>query len=215
MDIGRLPLFTAFLLLQDGASRPPVVRALVTWSGALCGVLLILLGSMVPAALAFPDQSGQLQLLELPTTLQVPALLLTASLCGPRGGFLAAVAYITIGLWQLPVFAGGGSISYLLNPEFGFLAGFLPAAWVTGRLSRQPQMDDPLALAGAAVSGVVVMQICGLLNLVLGHLLGRWDAPLLVMLYSYAIGPLWGQLLACCAIGVVALPLRRLLLMGT
>ncbi|QEY31601.1 biotin transporter BioY [Synechococcus sp. RSCCF101] len=191
------------------------MRALVTWSGALCGVLLILLGSMVPAALAFPDRTGQLQLLELPTTLQVPALLLTALLCGPRGAFLAAVAYLTVGLWQLPVFTGGGSGSYLLNPEFGFLAGFLPAAWVTGRLARQPGMEDPLALTGAAVVGLLVMQLCGALNLVLGHLLGRWNEPLGAMLYTYALGPLWGQLLVCCAIGVVALPLRRLLLVDT
>jgi biotin transport system substrate-specific component len=191
------------------------VRALATWVGAICGVLLILLGSMLPAAVLVPDASGQLELRELPTTLQVPALLLTALLCGPRGGFLAAVAYLTVGLWHLPVFTGGGSGAYLLNPGFGFLAGFLPAAWVTGRLSRQPGMNDPLSLAGAAIVGLLVLQACGILNLVVGHLAGRWDAPLLVMLYRYAIGPLGAQLLVCCAIAVVAVPLRRLLLVDS
>jgi biotin transporter BioY len=34
----------------------------------------------------------------LPITLQVPALLLTALVCGPRSGMLAAVAYLSLGL---------------------------------------------------------------------------------------------------------------------
>lgn len=190
------------------------MRALANWSGALMGVLLILVGGLVQAAFPWPSASG-LVLQPLPISLQVPALLLAALVCGHRAATLAAVAYLSIGLFQLPVFHGGGGLRYLLDPGFGYLAGFVPAAWLCGRLSRQNGMDDPLTLAGTAMIGVVVVQICGGLNLIFGSLAGRWDPGLLSLLVTYTVVPLLPQLLLCCAVGVLALPLRRLLLMSS
>jgi biotin transport system substrate-specific component len=130
---------------------------------------------------------------------------------GHRAGLLAAAAYLSIGLFQLPVFQGGGGPGYLLDPGFGFLAGFLPAAWITGKLSRQNGMNDPLALAGAAAIGLLVLQFCGMANLLLGALLGRWGPNWIPLLSGYALA-LLPQLLLCCAAGVLAWPLRHLLL---
>jgi len=188
------------------------LRALATWSGAVAGLLLIIIGGLIQAAVPAPGHGGSLELIPLPITLQVPALLLTALVCGPRGAMLAAVSYLSLGLFQLPVFHGGGGTAYLLDPGFGYLAGFLPAAWVTGRLARQPGMDDPLSLAGAAAIGLLVLQVCGSANLILGSLAGRWAASLPQLLLDYSLGPLVPQLLLCCAIAVLALPLRRLLM---
>ncbi|KEF43438.1 MAG: BioY family protein [Cyanobium sp. CACIAM 14] len=186
------------------------MRALATWSGAIAGLLMIVVGGLVPAAFPVHEASGW-GVRPLGITLQVPALLLTALLCGPRSAALAAVAYLSIGLFQLPVFHEGGGISYVLDPGFGYLAGFLPAAWITGKLARQKGMDDPLPLAGAAAVGLVVLHLCGLANLLLGHLAGRWggDTLALVLTYTLALLP---QLLLCCATGVLAWPLRRLLM---
>ena len=84
------------------------VRALATWSGAIAGLLLIMVGGLIQAGVPLPSEDGGLRLLALPISLQVPALLLTALVCGPRSALLAAVAYISLGLFQLPVFQGGG-----------------------------------------------------------------------------------------------------------
>jgi len=186
------------------------LRALATWSGAIAGLLLIVAGGLIPASIPFPSAEG-LGLRPLGITLQVPALLLTALVAGPRSALLAAVGYLSVGMFQLPVFQEGGGIEYVSNPGFGYLAGFLPAAWITGRLARQRGMDDPLALAGAAMVGLLMLQLCGLINLLLGALAGRWESSLMPLLvgYSLALGP---QLLLCCAAGVVAWVLRRLLL---
>jgi len=187
------------------------VRALANWSGAIAGLLLILTGGLIQAALPAYGPGG-FSLIPLPITLQVPALLLTALVCGPRAAMLAGVAYISLGLFELPVFNAGGGLAYLADPGFGYLAGFLPAAWVTGRLARQPGMDHLLNLTGAALIGLAVLQLCGLANLLLGGLVRRWDGALPQLLLSYSIGPLLPQLLLCCAVAVLALPLRRLLL---
>ncbi len=162
-----------------------------------------------------PFVDGGYALRELPVTAQVPALLLTALVCGPRPALLAAVAYLSLGLLVLPVFHTGGGIAYLLDPGFGFLAGFIPAAWLSGRLASQPGMGELLRLMGAALFGLGVIQLCGLAYLLLGGLVGRWGGGLGDLLLAYSLGPLLPQLMLCCAVAVLAVPLRRLLLVSS
>lgn len=186
------------------------MRALATWSGAVAGLLLILVGGLIPAYLPLPSD-GSLLIRPLGITLQVPAMLLTALVCGPRSALLATVAYLSVGLFQMPVFTDGGGFDTIFDPGFGYLAGFVPAAWLCGRLARQSGMNDPLALMATALLGLLVMHACGLLNLLAGALVGRWDTPLLVLLVSYSAAFV-PQAIAACGVVVVALLLRRLLL---
>ncbi|MEB3256303.1 MAG: biotin transporter BioY [Synechococcaceae cyanobacterium] len=187
------------------------VRALANLSGAIAGLLLILVGGLVPAALPLWEPASGWVLKPLMITLQAPALLLTALVCGHRAAILASVAYLSLGLFQLPVFHEGGGVGYLLDPGFGYLAGFLPAAWLTGKLGRQQGLNDPLSLTAVAVLGLLVIHLCGLSNLLLGGLAGRWGSSFLPLVRDYSLS-LLPQLLACCAVGVVAWLLRRLLL---
>jgi biotin transport system substrate-specific component len=187
------------------------VRALANLSGAIAGLLLILVGGLVPATLPLWDPASGWVLKPLMITLQVPALLLTALVCGHRTALLASVGYLSLGLFQLPVFHEGGGVGYLLDPGFGYLAGFLPAAWLTGKLGRQQGLDDPLSLTALAVLGLLVIHLCGLSNLVLGGLAGRWGSSFLPLVRDYSLS-LLPQLLTCCAVGVLAWLLRRLLL---
>ena len=189
-----------------------LLRALANWSGAVAGLLLILIGGMIQAAAPLRGDGDVWTIAPLPITLQVPALLLTALVCGHRSALLAAVAYLSLGLLELPVFHGGGGSSYLLDPGFGYLAGFVPAGWLAGKLARQSGMNDVLKLTGSAAVGLLVIQLCGVLNLLLGALAGRWRDDLLQLLVTYSLVPLPSQLLLCTAVAVVALGLRLLLL---
>ncbi len=172
----------------------------------------MLVGSMVPTGILFPGINLSPQIQHLPSTWQVPALLLCALVCGPRSGFIASVAYLSVGLFQLPVFHGGGGLGYLQTPAFGYLAGFMPAAWLSGRLARQPGMNNLPLLTLSALAGLVLLQICGILYLLIGSVLTYWPAEELSgMLFSYTFAPLPTQLAICPAIGILALALRRLL----
>jgi len=195
-----------------GPARFPRLRALANWSGAVVGLLLIISGGLIQTFIPYLAPGGGLALKELPITAQVPALLLTALVCGPRPTLLAAVAYLSLGLLMLPVFHGGGGMAYLLDPGFGYLAGFVPAGWLAGRLARQPGMGELLPLLGAALLGLLVIQLCGITNLLIGALAGRWGDSLGELLFSYSLGPLLPQLILCCAVVVLAVPLRKLLL---
>lgn len=188
------------------------VRALANWSGAVVGLLLMISGGLIQTFIPLPASGGGILLQELPVTAQVPALLLTALVCGPRPALLAAVSYLSLGLLLMPVFQSGGGLAYLFDPGFGYLAGFVPAGWLTGRLARQEGMGDLLRLLGAALLGLLVIQLCGIANLLIGGLAGRWGDSLGDLLIGYSLGPLLPQALLCCAVAVLAVPLRKLLL---
>jgi biotin transport system substrate-specific component len=140
--------------------------------------MAILIGSLVPAALLVP--TPQIAVVDLPATWQVSALLVCAMVSGPRAGVIAAVAYLSMGFINLPVFHGGGGLNYILEPGFGYLAGFVPAAWLTGRLAHQvgnarpvEAVPSPPELASWFCSCVACSTSAW------GPYLGRWSSPVL------------------------------------
>ena len=70
---------------------------------------------------------------------------------------------------------------------------------------------DPLRFTLAAMAGLLIIQVCGLLNLIIGAEFERWQDPLAELLFSYSLGPLAAQLALCCAAGLLARGIRRLL----
>ena len=108
----------------------------------------------------------------------------------------------------------GGGLAYLQQPSFGYLAGFIPAAWLCGRRAKQPGMDSLEHLTGTACLGVLTIQLCGLLNLGLGSLARRWGESLPQLLITYSLMPLPALLLLGCVVGVMARLLRPLLLVN-
>jgi biotin transport system substrate-specific component len=97
----------------------------------------------------------------VPFTLQVPAVLLAGVALGPWLGAASQVAYIAVGLLGLPVFASGGGPGYLLTPTFGFLVGFVAAAFVTGLLAGDPAHSGTPRLIAALIVGIAAIYLVG------------------------------------------------------
>ncbi len=76
-------------------------------------------------------------------TLQWFFVLLAGFLLGRKLGTFSVITYIIIGLAGVPVFAAGGGIGYVLRPGFGFLLGFVFAAYLIGLVS---DIIKPVAL---------------------------------------------------------------------
>ena len=73
----------------------------------------------------------------VPVTGQTFAVLMLGALLGSRRGCLTVLAYIIEGAAGLPVFAVGVGSAALLGPTGGYLFGFIPAAYITGRLAEK------------------------------------------------------------------------------
>ncbi len=198
--------------MQDGSRCNHPVRSLVTVAGAIAGLMMLLTGGLIPVGFLIPSTLSSPIVLELPSTWQVPALLLCSLVSGPRSGVIAAIAYITIGLVHLPVFNAGGSLSYIFTPGFGYILGLIPAAFISGRLAQQDGMNGFLPLMYSAFAGLFCLHICGITNLIFGSMFYRWPNNLAELIFSYSLGPLPTQLALCASVGILALFLRRLLL---
>ncbi len=70
----------------------------------------------------------------VPFTLQYLFCALAGIILGSRLGALSQIVYVSIGLAGVPVFTEGGGISYILKPTFGYLIGFIVAAYVIGKI---------------------------------------------------------------------------------
>ena len=101
----------------------------------------------------------------VPITLQLPIVCIAGIWLGPRAGAASQVVYLTAGLMGFPIFAHGGGPHYILEPSFGYLAGFVPAAFTIGHLARQAISVWRLSLAICA--GVAIVYAAGVAHLCL------------------------------------------------
>ena len=73
-----------------------------------------------------PTTNNYQKILEIPITLQVPVMILISLLFEKQVVYKALTTYLILGLFVFPIFTHGGSLGYLLTPNFGFLIGFYP-----------------------------------------------------------------------------------------
>ena len=79
----------------------------------------------------------KIPMLPVPITMQSLFVVLAGLVLGSKFGAFAVLLYIISGFLGLPVFSGGGGFSYVLNPTFGFLPGFIISAFLVGKTVRK------------------------------------------------------------------------------
>jgi biotin transport system substrate-specific component len=93
----------------------------------------------------------------VPVTMQTFAVLLIGFVYGSRLGAATVALYLAEGAMGLPVFTAGGGIAHFAGPTAGYLAGFLVAAALTGRLAEAGwSRSVPLTLLGMVLGSAVI-----------------------------------------------------------
>jgi len=182
---------------------------------ALIGLLLTIGGTFLEVFVTNPpwDWSGQgIHSISLGVTYQIGAVLLTGCLGGKSAGALSQIAYVALGL-NLPVFTQGGGITYLKEPSFGYLLGFIAGAWICGFLAfRMPPRVESLAFS--CICGLLTIHIYGISYLTIFHTFNlkvTGGLSLIDAIMKYSIYPIPGQLVVVCAVTVLAFALRQLM----
>ncbi|KAA9135088.1 biotin transporter BioY [Microbacterium caowuchunii] len=154
-------------VLADLVARPSTrVRALAV------DAALVLTGVAVVALLA----KVSFFVGPVPITGQTAGVILVGAALGARRGAAALTTYLLAGLAGLPVFAGvAAGPAYVLSPSFGFILGFIPAAFVAGWFAQRAWDRKPvLAFLGFVAASIVpfligVPYMAAILGLVLGE----------------------------------------------
>ncbi|MCS6960185.1 MAG: biotin transporter BioY [Pseudanabaenaceae cyanobacterium SKYGB_i_bin29] len=155
------------------------------------------------------EQGLKLKLFTLNARLQLGGVFLTAYLGGETAAFLSQVLYLGLGLlgWnQLSIFGNGGGPDYWQEPTFGYLVGFVPAAYLAGIVA----FSRPKSLANFLWSGILGLLVIHLMGM--GYLLLRFASQLSEYCLKYTLVPLPSQLAIVCTCTVIAYLMRLLLL---
>jgi biotin transport system substrate-specific component len=177
----------------------------------IIGLLLTIGSTFLQPSIAIPawtESGGTIEVEQIKVTLQVGAVLLTGCLGGKGAGFLSQVLYIFLGLSGFAVFYQGGGISYLQEPAFGYLLGFVPGAWVCGYLAfLRPANLERLTVS--CLGGLTTIHLVGILYLCA---LKMPDFAVIGdLVFKYSVQVLPEQLFVVCATVVIATLFRRLL----
>jgi biotin transport system substrate-specific component len=93
----------------------------------------------------------------VPITGQTLGVIVVGAALGSRRGALALTTYTLAGLAGAPIFAGAlAGPAYVLSPSFGFVLGFIPAAFLAGWFAERAWDRKPvLAFVGFVAASVV------------------------------------------------------------
>lgn len=159
------------------AVRRPVLAELVTRPSSrvrayAVDAALVISGVVVVALLA----KLSFFIGPIPITGQTLGVILVGAALGARRGAAALTTYMVAGLAGAPIFAGAvAGPGYVLMPSFGFVIGFIPAAFVAGWFAERAWDRKPwLAFVGFVAASIIPF-IVGVpyLALILATVLGQ------------------------------------------
>ena len=101
----------------------------------------LVITSMLTVYIPLPFIYKSINNFELPITWQIPTIILLTLIFHKKVVFGAFSIYIILGLFIFPVFHQGGSIGYLLTPNFGYLLGSYPLIQIMDNLNNRYKIN--------------------------------------------------------------------------
>lgn len=97
----------------------------------------------------------------VPFTLQYLFCAYSGVLLGSRKGALSQILYVVTGLIGIPIFTKGGGISYVFQPTFGYLIGFILCSYIVGKLTENKEKLTVVNMFIPVISGLLVIYAVG------------------------------------------------------
>jgi len=129
----------------------------------------------------------------VPITMQTFTVLLSGAILGSKRGVASQLTYLLMGLTGVSWFSRGGGIQYILSPTFGYIIGFVFAAYFVGWLCEKGFDRKIKTAILAMLFGNILIYISGLFWL--ARFIG-FGKVLAAGLYPFIIGDLLKILLA-------------------
>jgi len=101
----------------------------------------LVIASMLHVYIPLPFLNKSNNSFEMPITWQIPTIILLTLIFHKKVVFRAFSIYIILGLFIIPVFHQGGSLGYLLTPNFGYLLGMYPLIKIIDNLNNSNKIN--------------------------------------------------------------------------
>lgn len=149
---------------------------------SLCGIMAAL--TAISAFIRFP-------MFDTSFTMQVAVVLASGLILGAKRGAIAQAAYVMLGLIGAPVFIKGGGLNYVFNAEFGYLLGFIAAAYVCGLIAERGPNTFGRAIISCA-AGIICIYVVAIpyVTFLLMYMAAPMPITRVLSLYCLAFLPL-------------------------
>ena len=107
----------------------------------IVSVQLLVITTMLPVYIPLQFIYKSIGNFDIPITWQVPTIILLTLIFNKEVVFRAFSIYIILGLFVTPVFHQGGSVGYLLTPNFGYLLGLYPLIKIIDNLNNKNKIN--------------------------------------------------------------------------
>lgn len=98
---------------------------------------------------------------EVPISMQSLFVILSGLILGSKLAALSQILYIILGLIGVPIFAGfTGGLHSIMKPSFGFLIGFVFAAYIVGKIRDKNKDNKNIWIASFV--GTIIVYLFGL-----------------------------------------------------
>jgi biotin transport system substrate-specific component len=181
-------------VLADAAPANLVTHALLVLSGAT------FVGVLAQVRFYLPDNP-------VPITGQTLGVLLVAAALGSARGATAMGLYAGLGVAGMPWFAGASAGFQFAS--FGYILGFVAAAWIVGRLAERGLTHTPWATAAIMIIGSVTIYAFGAAWLATVFGMG-WETALAKGVMPFLLGDTVKLLLAAGLLPTTWLAVKRL-----
>ena len=156
---------------------------------------VIIISTFIPIFFKIPFSNELIQKFELPITWQVPSIIIITLIFNAEIVIIAFSLYLIIGLFFIPVFHGGGSLGYLLTPNFGYLLGIFPLIKIIDKLNKKHQKINYYDLLKNGILGICSMHIIGVIYSSFQLLYFKQTEQLLYSIGKFSLGKLGYHLL--------------------
>lgn len=142
---------------------------------------------MIPVLVSAKESNKLIQSLEIPITWQIPIIIFLSLIFKRKVVYIAFSIYLFLGLFIIPIFHQGGSLGYLLTPNFGYLIGIYPLIKIIDKLNTKNKILFSEFIK-SGILGITAMHITGILYSFLLMLFYNKLSAFIYNLSSYSLG---------------------------
>ncbi len=149
---------------------------------------IIIISTFIPVFFSIPFTNKLNGTFEIPITWQIPSIVIITLIFNGKIVIKAFSIYLIIGLFFIPVFDQGGSLGYLLTPNFGYLLGMYPLIKIIANLNKRNQMIKYYDLLKYGILGISSMHIIGIIYNCILFLYFKQSEILLYNISKFSLG---------------------------
>ena len=169
----------------------------------------IIISTLIPIYIPLPFTDKTSINFDIPITWQIPTIILLTLLFNRKVVFRAFTIYIILGLFIFPVFHQGGSIGYLLTPNFGYLLGIYPLIKIIDNLNNRNKINISHFLINGFLA-ITAMHLTGIFYNFIQVIFYNQFNIFLYNLGKYSVGKIGYHLIMLIPLILLIKPIRYL-----